>query len=192
MSAQAALLFGSGDTTAGRNRHYRPGFQVWFAVTWWPLIGQPFHKGRRVHGIVGSIALASAKATLPPLGGVASLRLPRRGKPGETQANGSYTRFKDSSHRVAGLAVNCPLLGPTVAQAQPRRWGCFHVGEQLSCTVCTQYSWTAFHQYVHCTVCTTHSKIRGPFQFQIDKKSKFHFPQDFEFLRLIFATLNDC
>ena len=24
--------------------------------------------------------------------------------------------------------------------------------------------------------CTTHSKIRGPFQFQIDKKFKFSFP----------------
>ena len=121
MSARAALLFGSGDTTAGKDIHYRPGFQVWFVVTWWPLIGQPFHKGRRVHGIVGSVALASAKATLPPLGGVASLPLPRGGKPGETQVNGSYTRSKDPSHRVAGLAVNCPLLGPTVAPAQPKR-----------------------------------------------------------------------
>ena len=45
----------------------------------------------------------------------------KAGKAWETQVNGSYTRSKDPSHRVAGLAVNCPLLGPTVAPAQPKR-----------------------------------------------------------------------
>ena len=34
--------------------------------------------------------------------------------------NGSNTRSKGPTHRVAGLAVNCPPPGPPVAQAQRR------------------------------------------------------------------------
>ena len=35
----------------------------------------------------------------------------KAGKPWK-QGNGSNTRLKGPSHRVAGLAVNCPLSGP--------------------------------------------------------------------------------
>ena len=77
---------------------------------WCPLIGQPIYKTREVLETVGSVACASAQATLPPLGGVPSLGLPRLGNP--VEGNGRHTRLKGPSHRVVGLAVNCPLSGP--------------------------------------------------------------------------------
>ena len=46
------------------------------------LIGRPFYKSRPTLRIVASLAVASAASTLAPLGGAASLRLPRRGNPG--------------------------------------------------------------------------------------------------------------
>ena len=88
---------------------------------------------------------------MPPLGGGDSLPLPRGGKPGETQVNGSYSRSKDPSHSIAVLVVNCPLLGPTVETAST--W------DSSTVVVCVHntavlLSISRFVQYVHCTVCT--------------------------------------
>ena len=75
---QCALKLGSADRTHG---HSLSGIQVWF-VALCNLIGQPIYKAREVLETVGSVACASVQATLPPLGGVASLGLPRLGNPG--------------------------------------------------------------------------------------------------------------
>ena len=92
-----------------------------------------------------------------------------------SERNGGYTRPKGPFHRVAGLAVNCPPLGPPVAQAQPRgrtasMWEsssavlCVHNTAGLvsssgwvhcvHCTVCTMCTLYTSVYIVHCTVCT--------------------------------------
>ena len=106
-----------------------------FVESYLTLIGQPFYKGRRILEIVASVAGASALATLAPLGGVQSLGSPRPGNP--VEGNGLYTRLKGLSHRVVGRAVNCPLPGPPGLRSS-LGGDYFHVGEQFSCTVCTQ------------------------------------------------------
>ena len=91
------------------------------------------------------------------------------------QVNGSNTRSKDPTHGVAGLAVNCPPPGPSVAQAQPggrtaSTWEsssavlCVHNMAGLvsssgwvhcvHCTVCTMCTLYISVYIVHCTVCT--------------------------------------
>ena len=69
--------FGSVRPAAKPRGHSRSGIQVWFAAQ---LV--PIYKTREELETVGSVACASAQATLPPLGGVASLGLPRLGNPG--------------------------------------------------------------------------------------------------------------
>jgi hypothetical protein len=59
-----------------------PVFRFGLQCHWCTMIGQPIYKTREVLGSAGSLACASAQATLPPLGGVASLGLPRLGNPG--------------------------------------------------------------------------------------------------------------
>ena len=134
-----------------------PVFRFGLQRNWCPLIGQPINIAREVQGTVGSLAWDSTQATLPTPGRGCFPRPSKAGKPWQ-QGNGSNTRLKGLSHRIAGLAVNCPL--------RVRRWlrpspggDCFHVGEQLGCTVCVHstaelvsISW--FVQCVHCTVCT--------------------------------------
>ena len=100
------------------------------------------------------------KQHCPPLGGVAPLRLPSRGKPG-TQVNGSNTRSKDPTHGVAGLAVNCPPPGPAVAQAQPggRTASTWESSSAVLCVLCVHstaglVSSSGWVHCVHCTVCT--------------------------------------
>jgi hypothetical protein len=74
------LKLGSGDRTRGQTAG--PVFRFGLQCHWCPLIGQPIYKTREVLGSAGSLACASVQATLPPLGGVASLGLPRLGNPG--------------------------------------------------------------------------------------------------------------
>ena len=109
--------------------------RVWFAKSCSNLIGQPFYKSRPILRRVASVAGASAAATLALPGRSAFPRPTKAGKPcgGEWK----HTRVKAPSHRVAGLAVNCPLPGPPGLRSS-LGGDCFHVGEQFSCTVCTQ------------------------------------------------------
>jgi hypothetical protein len=71
----------------------------------------------------------------PPMGGVQSLGPPRPGNP--VEGNGLHTQLKGLSHRVVGRAVNCLLPGPPGLRSS-LGGDCFHVGEEFSCTVCTQ------------------------------------------------------
>ena len=61
--------------------------------------------------------------------------------------------------RTPPTALNCGKLsssGPAGGSGPARRADCFHVGEQFSCPVCTQYGWTGFQQWVG-TLCTLYS-----------------------------------
>ena len=98
----------------------------------------------------------------PSLGGVPSLGQPRPGNP--VEGNGRHTRVKAPSHRVAGLAVNCPLPGlpglrSSLGGEAASTWEnslavlCVHNRAEL-----VSSSW--FVQCVHCTVCTLY-KLTG-------------------------------
>ena len=110
-----------------------------------------------------------------PHPGKGTLPMPDQAGKLSSERNGGYTRPKGPFHRVAGLAVNCPPLGPPVAQAQPRgrtasMWEsssavlCVHNTAGLvsssgwvhcvHCTVCTMCTLYSSVYIVHCTVCT--------------------------------------
>ena len=91
------------------------------------------------------------QARLPLPGGSCFPRPSKAGKPWK-QGNGSSTRLKSPSHRVAGLAVNCPLQGPRWLRPSPGG-GC-HVGDQLGCTVCVHNTAELVSISWGCTVCT--------------------------------------
>ena len=54
-----------------------------------------------------------------PHPGKGTLPMPDQAGKLSSERNGGNTQSKGPFHRVVGLAVNCPPLGPAAAQAQP-------------------------------------------------------------------------
>ena len=104
-----------------------------------------------------------------PHPGKGTLPMPDQAGKLSQERNGGYTRPKGPFHRVAGLAVNCPPLGPPVAQAQPRgrtasTWEsssavlCVHnTAGLVSSSGCTLYSLYNLHTLYQCIHCTLYS-----------------------------------
>ena len=73
-----------------------------------------------------------------------------------SERNGGYTRLMGPFHPAVGHGGQLSSLRSAGTQVQLGRKSFFRVGEQFSCTVCTQYSWSGFQQFVY-TVCTLYN-----------------------------------